>query len=278
MVEHEKRGPGRPAVPESERARTVGISLRPRAVSLLQAMSSTQRRSQSEIVEAGLQCVLRDQHETFLRGREIFEAAIEGWTGLKPAGAPDFQLQGWWIYDPGNRGQEFIYIRDAALYQIGLRSDRPEWIDGYMAAFLQAPRLPVIYIDVDEHDPSLFKLVPEPMVGERLPLEEYATATTRRSRSLREVVFELARDMRVFADMWEEKPSETEALLPEFWKRFPFQSYAKVKDRIRNALGSQHRFEVRAASDILPHTVDAIRELADDLEGDGVKLPPDVLA
>lgn len=270
MVPEVRRG--RRPIAEEDRIKSYGVNLRPTTIETLRRMAVVERCSQGDIVERALFTAQEKQFETIGAGREAFEMALKGWSGYAGvAGAPEANLPGWWIFSADNEAQRFAYISDAALFRIGRHGDRGL---EYLAAFPEIPMRmrvdSVIYIDVGA-EPHVV-LVDSPFEPNPEPVEEAGNVTPH-APSLRSVVFEVARNMRVFADNY--KPDPDDMVLTAFWKKFPFQSYAKLKDRMRVSLGT---FSVRAPSEILPASIDAIRALADDLESDAVKLPADVLA
>ncbi len=91
--------------------------------------------------------------------------------------------------------------------------------------------------------------------------------------TLRQAGLEMAKRMRDFANETD-CTDGSDKLLMEFWKSFPFRSYDAIKERMIVPLG---RWNVKPASDWLPNRHAVILDLANSIESDALKVPPDVL-
>jgi hypothetical protein len=144
-----------------------------------------------------------------------------------------------------------------------------------LCEYIRGRKQDAVEIERDRTQKQIFELLQQ---GTALTRDSLATSVIRAPVEptplyLREAGMRLAKEYRDFASEHASEEGE-QNVLGEFWQMFPYKELAAIKDRLEVPLG---KWNVESSAATLPSTPDRIRRIANTLEAESLKVPPDVL-
>lgn len=153
----ERTRPGRPSVPEGERTRPYGLSMRPAAIEGLRAMSRTQGRSMGAVLEHALDLEEKDQARKIGIGGAALAAHLKSEFGHFDGTTRDSEHTT--LFEAvANGTQYFAQLTHRALYRIGVHGKSAEaYLKGRNPNIVPAMRKE-FFVRVDTGDNMLLRI------------------------------------------------------------------------------------------------------------------------